>query len=991
LLRAMAFELSGSNRLRDDLTRIATRLSSSAPQFLWLLIGVDRVDKRVGIAALDFTPLRPRIAALIASLDNIVDSDSETVCALASARSDTDVLTHCRRIEILGRESVSTRFFKALERQVSSLADSLPPAVRRDDAFELALLHTSRLLFLSFLETKGWLNRDHGFLANRFADCMIAGGGYHRRVLEPLFFGTLNTHPRNRAARAKAFGRIPFLNGGLFARSALETRCAHAFLSDESLGDLFGELLSRYRFTAREDTTLWSEAAIDPEMLGKAFESLMSATSRKKTGAFYTPQRLVVDVVERSLAHVLASDSVMSSDVALAIHGGIPPERTRRILLDRTGSITILDPACGSGAFLVQCLEQLASLRIRLGDMRPIHVIRREILTGSIFGVDVNPTAVWLCELRLWLSMAIDDPESDPLRVAPLPNLDRNIRVGDSLSGESFGDRSPRLPARRIAKLRRRYTRATGPRKRSLSRILDSVERECAISIAESRAQRLRFERREILTQLRSRDLFGERHHPNPDKRAVLARLRIDLKSASLECRRLAEGGALPFSFAARFGDVAASGGFSLIVGNPPWIRTHNLDPRSRDELRSRYAVYRNSAWMGGSDASAAGRGFGSQVDVAALFIERSLELLRPGGVSGLIVPAKLWKSLAGGGARALLMKHARLHEIHDLSDAPQLFDAAVYPSIIIAARQDPEAATAMVSTVVHRKEGAKRWCMNVSRLQLDASSGSPWVLAPPAVREAFDQIIATGVPLAESLFGRPLLGVKTGCNEAFVTSGADPRLDDPGLAMRPLLRGDEVTRWSIGGTGWRIVWTHSDDGLPVKSLSPAAAALLRPYRKQLERRSDALGQRTWWMVFRTESARSDVPRVVWSDIGRSPRAAVIACGDRLVPLNSCYVARCPTMSDAHALAAILNSQLASSWLALIAEPARGNYRRYLGWTMSLMPLPRDWERARRILAPIAERARQEDEPRSEDLLDAVLSAYNVGLTDVTALLEWSA
>jgi hypothetical protein len=87
----------------------------------------------------------------------------------------------------------------------------------------------------------------------------------------------------------------------------------------------------------------------------------------------------------------------------------------------------------------VHALERVASLRATLGDGRDLSTIRRDVLTRSIFGVDVNPTAVWLCELRLWLSVVIESEMDDPLAVTPLPNLDRNVRTGDALSGRAFG------------------------------------------------------------------------------------------------------------------------------------------------------------------------------------------------------------------------------------------------------------------------------------------------------------------------------------------------------------------------------------------------------------------------------------------------------------------------------------------------------------------------------------------------------------------------
>src|SRR5215203_1071385 len=152
--------------------------------------------------------------------------------------------------------------------------------------------------------------------------------------------------------------------------------------------------------------------------------------------------------------------------------------------------------------------------------------------------------------------MAIEDPEIDPLKVTPLPNLDRNIRVGDSLSGESFARSAVRRDGRRVAAARARYTRATGPRKRALGRILDRMERECAVGAAQRTITRLSDERREILAAARSRDLFGERHPPGKEATARLATIKAALRVQLGVVRQLAQGAALPFSFPASFADV---------------------------------------------------------------------------------------------------------------------------------------------------------------------------------------------------------------------------------------------------------------------------------------------------------------------------------------------------------------------------------------------------------------------------------------------------
>ena len=142
--------------------------------------------------------------------------------------------------------------------------------------------------------------------------------------------------------------------------------------------------------------------------------------------------------------------------------------------------------------------------------------------------------------------------------------------------------------------------------------------------------------------------------------------------------------------------------------------------------------------------------------------------------------------------------------------------------------------------------------------------------------------------------------------------------------------------------------------------------------------------------MFRTESANHEMPRVVWADFGLTPRATVLAAGEPFVALNSCYVVSCTTISDAHALATLLNSSLAAAWLNSIAEPARGGYRRYLGWTLSLLPIPDDWNRARSLLAPLGEQAMRGEIPSDDEILGTVISGYQLCLTDVQPLLTWT-
>ncbi len=952
-LRVLTLECrADAPALRTGATAIARTIVARSPQLRWLLLARHPGTGELLIAAPPPDGRGP-LPSLLVDLSRVRESDAETLAALAAGGDGDELLVHLRWRETLGRDALSRRFYSELERCVNTLADTAVGRASRADRRTMALLTSSRLLFLAFLEAKGWLDEDRAYLRHGLE--RAAGvTDVQRRFLEPLFFGTLNTPVHARSPAARALGRIPFLNGGLFTRSGVEKRCRALRFTDDALAAIIGDLLVRFRLTARETTSDLSDAAVDPEMLGRAFESLMSTDARRAQGSFFTPHALTTRIVAEAIASARA--------------GGVSPHH-----------LLVLDPACGSGAFLVATLEMIAEESAQ----------RREVLTRCIHGVDRDPLAVWLCQLRLWLSVVVDEEADDPLRLAPLPNLDRNIHEGDALAGDAFGDR-PLVGTTAVDQLRLRYARATGARKVTLARALDRAERSRAIAAAKQRIARLTAERRELLVTARSPDLLGARRGVDATTRRTLDGLRAELRSAGLALRRLRDGGALAFGFATHFPHVAAHGGFDLVIGNPPWVRPHAIPAAERDTLRARFESGRASAWEAGARAAAAGRGFGSQADLAALFTERAVQVTRAGGEVALLLPSKLWCSLAGGGVRAFLQRRCTLLAVDDWGADDGGFDASVYPSAIhVRVRgRDADAVDANGVVLLRRHEGGRSVEHRVlrGRIALDDSPGAPWLLAPSDVRDAFDRLTASGIPLSDTAFGRPLLGVKTGCNDAFVgpLDGIEPEL------IRPLLRGEDLTAWRLpdGAPRARILWTHDASGAPLASLPPAASRRLSRWRRRLEVRTDGRGAR-WWALFRTESARSDRPRVVWGDIGRCPRALVLAAGDPTVPLNTCYVVRAPTEEDAHALAALLNSRVARAWLVAIAEPARGGYRRYLGWTCARLPVPRAWAQARATLSSIARAASRGDPPDHAALDRAVAAAYGIPLDALAPLLRW--
>ena len=266
LLRCCIIVAPADRAARQVAATCASRLGNRSPHVLWLVI-VAQPATRSLILALPAAPGADRVSALVVDTGRVQDSDAETIAAMADAAASGDVMTHHRWRELLGRDALTRRFYRELEIAVGELASSArgpaPDAARR----EIALLCTSRLLFLAFLEAKGWLDGNREFLRHRFDARCARGGNVHRRMLDPLFFGTLNTPVARRATAAREFGRVPFLNGGLFARAPVERRWRSVTLTDDAVGHVICGLVGRYRVTAREESVSWSEAAIDPEML----------------------------------------------------------------------------------------------------------------------------------------------------------------------------------------------------------------------------------------------------------------------------------------------------------------------------------------------------------------------------------------------------------------------------------------------------------------------------------------------------------------------------------------------------------------------------------------------------------------------------------------------------------------------------------------------------------------------------------------------------
>jgi hypothetical protein len=315
-----------------------------------------------------------------------------------------------------------------------------------------------RIVFLYFLQKKGWMgcptkweNGDAQFMQTLFDRAGADNPLFYSHFLQPLFFDTLNAKrtavDEDCIISEINFGKVPFLNGGLFER---EENHPDTLTIDWDIFQKFFDILNSYNFTIIEDDPDFKEVAVDPEMLGHIFENLLE--DNKDKGAFYTPKEIVQYMCQESLIEYLNTqlsknitdeklkDSVRDFVIKQHFVGlNDINQQSDKYVLQALRDIKVCDPAIGSGAFPMGILQEIFRMVEALEDRDIFQTIwkmeawdaarvKEAIIQNSIYGVDIEKGAVDIARLRFWLSIIID--EKAP---TPLPNLDYKIVVGDSL------------------------------------------------------------------------------------------------------------------------------------------------------------------------------------------------------------------------------------------------------------------------------------------------------------------------------------------------------------------------------------------------------------------------------------------------------------------------------------------------------------------------------------------------------------------------------
>ena len=461
-----------------------------------------------------------------------------------------------------------------------------------------------RLVFLQFLQKKGWLGVPAGaewgtgdaeFIQTLFAQCQDKDH-FIDNVLESLF-SDLNSENKKQLPQY----RTPYLNGGLFERDATdETEFPLPTKYMQSLLDFFAS----YNFTIDENDPDDAEVGVDPEMLGRIFENLLE--DNKDKGAFYTPKEIVSYMCRESLIAYLQTgigdeatkeairQFVTTHDIAALGTN----DRFRQQVDEALKNVKICDPAIGSGAFPMGLLKELFQCRTALEGISQHQAaeIKKHIIQQNIYGVDIERGAVDIARLRFWLSLIVDEETPQAL-----PNLDFKIMQGNSLLEQYKGV--------------------------DLSTMTEKKADESGmLSIFDSMLDVYRLDLRKMLAKYYD----CTDHHEKQNLRAkIIDNVKQQLREQSINV----DFGDLDLSgnnqfmlWHTWFYDVFSQGGFDIVIGNPPYVFARNSEEKgmSQEDKDIYYKKFALAKY---------------QINLYHLFVEQGVNLLNDKGTFAYIIP----------------------------------------------------------------------------------------------------------------------------------------------------------------------------------------------------------------------------------------------------------------------------------------------------------------------------------------------------------------
>ena len=674
-----------------------------------------------------------------------------------------------------------------------------------------------RIVFLYFLQSKGWLAGNLHYMHDLFYDASDeVKGDFLDKVLEPMFFGLLNTKPEDRSSAPLVNGvgvkyipnadEIPYLNGGLFQQEKIdEVDSVFPAGMFQSLFDFFDS----YNFTIDENDPNDAEVGVDPEMLGKIFENLLE--DNKDKGAFYTPKEIVRYMCQESLTAYLQTDIddaevkehianfVKTNDVEEL--GGASSELAMSIdqkLID----VKICDPAIGSGAFPMGLLRELYACRksIEIFEEDNAADIKRHIIQNNIYGVDIEKGAVDIARLRFWLALIID--EKEPM---PLPNLDFKIMQGNSLlesyKGVDLDVTSKKLKTGKDTK-KTRGVLSLGFEETDVQKtIQDLVKSYFSITDHTLRAQR----RQQIDKYVK--DYIKVCAEGNHEVQDAVDKLEIPNDKF--------------FLWHTYFADVFEKGGFDIVIGNPPYVNVEGISVEDKKIYKDTFTCFEKRA------------------DLFSLFLEMALtKLASASAVVTYIIPSIIHSNLSYKKLRNLFLDNKWLSEV--CYTGGKVFHAPTVDTTILRFCKSGNKKIILKNAVDFENQQVSSVPSDYFSLFQNLIS-----ISDQKTNDLMGKLFNHDFPRLDENFS-VFQGIVTGNNPAFIfaseaealSNGIDKEL------LHPLCHGRDIERYAVRSRERRILYLNNSVNIETY---PNTETWLAAFKDALSKRREAKNGAIQW------------------------------------------------------------------------------------------------------------------------------------------------
>lgn len=679
---------------------------------------------------------------------------------------------------------------------------------------------------------KPWGSGPKDFMRKIFDGCVDAGKNYFDDYLEPLFYTGLNKNRGENGFYAPLHRRIPFLNGGLFEQldnyewennnfnipNELFSNKAEKGREADGILDIF----DRYNFTMNEDEPMEREVAIDPEMLGKVFENLLDVKDRKSKGAFYTPREIVHYMCQETLInHLVTKTGIPEADIrdfilygdlmkdedttkdaregnkdmliSANIYNPIAGVNRLKELDDILANVKVADLAVGSGAFPLGMLNEIVKARETLSaymsigmnafqkksfyayDRKP-YDLKANTIKNCIFACDIEPSAVDIAKLRLWLSIVIDDEITEDAgngdfdahsKPRQLPNLDCNIICGNSLIQQFKGIQ--------LINESTLLNNESENRQQSIFQVgVDSMISR--------------------LIELQDKLYFTKEHNDKEEIKSEIQHIYDDIILEQIKgdpelensYYELQNETSKPFIlwqlyFPKVFRD---NGGFDIVIGNPPYVKVQNLTHDTIDILKANY----DTAWK--------------RIDMSTLFIELGYKLINSEGTVNYITSNQFLSTEYGRKMREFFVEKQAVRQIVDFGDLRVFENAMTYVSIFFVAKRKNSKFT-----YARIKELPFIAPIEFDLMDIQSLSGEAWSLGNNDVGKVLGKIINNASCMLSSV-AKPSYGIVTGKDDILMFD-LDEKVDIEDELILPVIRAQGCDRYSDAFPSKKVVYPY--------------------------------------------------------------------------------------------------------------------------------------------------------------------------------------